>query len=523
MRNLVLVLGDQLTHDSEAFRDFDRSCDAVWMAEVEEEATYVWSHRLRLVYFFSAMRHFRKALKSKKIPVHYHPLQKDRRKDRGTDFAAVLKKDVRKLDPEKLVVVTPGDYRVLAALQQAAKAVGLPLEVRRDRSFFCSQEAFRDHARGKKSLVMEHFYRRMRREQNVLVKAGGKPVGGQWNFDRENRDSFGKQGPEKIPKRPLFSNDSITRDVLSLVRGRFGDHPGHLDGPLLPVTRRDSLKFLRHFIDRVLPNFGRYEDAMWVDEPFLYHSRLSALINVKLLHPEECVAAAVEAYDSGAAPINSVEGFVRQILGWREYIRGVYWLKMPEYGEMNYLGHTLDLPSFYWDGDTDMHCLRQSMAHVLSYAYAHHIHRLMVLGLFSLLYGAHPAKFHQWHMAMYADAIDWVSLPNTLGMSQYGDGGLVGTKPYCATGAYIDRMSNFCAPCRYQPRESIGEDACPFTTLYWEFLDRHDDKLKTNRRLAFQLRNLEKKRGKKDEMKAIRQAADRLRKKWRPQTRRGQS
>ncbi len=515
MRNLVLVLGDQLTHDSEAFQGFDRSCDAVWMAEVDREATHVWSHRLRLVYFFSAMRHFREELKSKQIPVHYHALQTDRRKERGGDFGTVLKKDVRRHNPKNLIVVTPGDYRVLAELRGTAKTVGLPLEVRPDRSFFCAREAFRDHARGKKSLVMEHFYRRMRKEHEILVEDGQKPVGGQWNFDRENRDTFGTKGPGTIAERPGFSQDAITREVLALVRLRYGHHPGRLDGPLLPVTRRDSRAFLQHFIEHILPNFGRFEDAMWAEEPFLYHSRLSALLNVKLLHPEECVTEAVEAHRRGA-PLNSVEGFVRQILGWREYIRGVYWLKMPQYGRMNYLKQTLELPSFYWDGNTEMFCLRESMNHVLRYAYAHHIHRLMVLGLFSLLYGAHPAKFHAWHMAMYADAIDWVSLPNTLGMSQYGDGGIVGTKPYCATGAYIHRMSNFCKLCRYDHRKSAGEEACPFTTLYWDFLDRHYKKLESNPRLAFQLRNVEKKRRQKDDMKAIRKQADRLRREWRP-------
>ena len=514
MRNLLLVLGDQLTHDSDAFQGFDPSSDAVWMAEVDREATYVWAHRLRLIYFFSAMRHFRQELKAKDVPIHYHALQTDRRKDRGTDFSTILTKDVRRHSPERLVVATPGDYRVLEELRVTAKTLGITLEVRPDRRFFCSRQAFQDHAEGKKSLVMEHFYRRMRKEHGVLMEDAKRPVGGQWNFDRENRENFGAKGPKKISKRPVFSRDKITQEVVAMVRKRYGDHPGRIDGPLLPVTRRDSRKFLKHFIQEILPDFGRFEDAMWAGEPFLYHSRLSILMNIGLLHPEECVSAAVQAHSRGEAPINSVEGFVRQILGWREYIRGIYWLEMPRYGKMNYLNHTLDLPSFYWDGDTDMLCMRESMNHVLSHAYAHHIHRLMVLGLFSLLYGVHPAKFHQWHMAMYVDAVDWVSLPNTLGMSQYGDGGVVGTKPYCATGAYIHRMSNFCGSCPYDYRETVGEKACPITTLYWEFLDRHYDKLKDNRRMGFQIRNLEKKRLEKDQMKAIGKHARALRKRW---------
>jgi deoxyribodipyrimidine photolyase-related protein len=279
-----------------------------------------------------------------------------------------------------------------------------------------------------------------------------------------------------------------------MVEQRFAKHPGTLDDFDLPVTHKQSLQMLRDFVDRQLPLFGKYEDAMWTDEAFLYHSRLSAPLNVKLLSSRACVEKAVDAYVSGHAPINSVEGFVRQILGWREFVRGIYWLHMPDYTDKNHMRHQAGVPQFYWDGETSMHCVQQSMLHVLRFGYAHHIHRLMVLGNLALLLGVHPKEFHEWHMAMYVDAIDWVSLPNALGMSQHGDGGIVGTKPYVSTGNYINKMSNFCGKCRYNYRSASGDDACPFTALYWDFLDRHYEQFSKNARMALQLKNLEKKR-----------------------------
>ena len=281
----------------------------------------------------------------------------------------------------------------------------------------------------------------------------------------------------------------------------------------LPVTRKQALTMLRDFVGRRLPHFGAYEDAMWTEEPFLFHSRLSTSLNLKLLNSRDCVDRAVAAYLSGDAPLNSVEGFVRQILGWREFIRGVYWLRMPEYGQGNYFEHELDLPSFFWDGNVSMECVRQSMQHVLQLGYAHQINRLMVLGNLALLLGVHPARFHDWHMALYLDAVDWVSLPNTLGMSQFGDGGIVGTKPYVSTGNYIHRMSNFCDRCRYDYRASSGPNACPFGTLYWDFLDRHFERLRSNQRMAMQLKNVQRKRN-SDQMVDIRERAIELRQMW---------
>jgi deoxyribodipyrimidine photolyase-related protein len=355
-------------------------------------------------------------------------------------------------------------------------------------------DEFREYADGRKSLLLENFYRQQRRKHEVLLTRKGQPVGGEWNYDSENRKPFGKEGPGDVRPPRRFRPDHLTREVMDMVGKRFADHPGSLEHFDLPVTHDEAMAAVRDFVEHRLCDFGTYEDAMWSDEPVLHHSRLSAALNVKLVSPRYCIDKAIEAFEGGHAPINSVEGFVRQILGWREFIRGVYWYHMPDYAELNALEcDDRDVPGFLWDGETDMRCVAQCMRSVIDRAYAHHIPRLMVLGQFALLSGVHPLRFHEWHMAMYADAVDWVSLPNALGMSQYGDGGIVGSKPYCASGAYINRMSNFCGECRYRHDQATGDEACPFTTLYWAFLDRHRKRFGGNRRMGLQLRNLERK------------------------------
>ena len=513
VRNLLVIMGDQLTHESAVFDDFEAARDAVWMAEVDHESTRFWYHKQHLVVVLAAMRHFRQELADKGQTVYYHELTADKAADRGPDFPSILRQDVAKLKPDKLVMVRPGDYQVLHALRQAADGLNLTLELRPDTHFYGSVADFRAYAEGKQRLRLEDFYRAMRQRHQILMTADNQPVGGRWNFDAANRESF-KDDPGPITGPHSFQTDEITEAVINLVEQRFGDHPGRLADFDLPVTHRQARTMLRDFVERSLPHFGRYEDAMWTDQPFLYHSRLSCPLNLKLLSPKTCVEAAVQAYDAGRAPLNSVEGFVRQLLGWREFVRGLYWLRMPEYAQQNYLAHDLGVPSFFWDGETDMACVRQAMQAVLKYGYTHHIQRLMVLGLLAQLLGVHPYKFHEWHMAMYLDAVDWVSLPNALGMSQYGDGGLIGTKPYCASGNYINKMSNYCQHCRYNYRQAVGETACPFTTLYWDFLDRHFEKLKTNGRMNFQLKNLEKRRRDQAEMAAIRQQAAKLKQQW---------
>lgn len=494
-RNLVIVLGDQLNHDSAAFDDFDPDCDQVWMAETQEEATHVWCHQYRLVAFFAAMRHFRDELQADGKSVLYHELTADKRKGRGSSFQSVLRESLTRKTFERLVLVQPGDARVCESLSACAVDLGIEMEQREDRSFYCRLDRFDAWVSGRKSLVLEQFYRLMRKEHDVLVEPDGKPTGGSWNYDSENRGTFGKQGPGTVPLPPSFKPDRVTRDVMTMVSKRFSDHPGGVDAFDLPVNRSQALVALDDFVTNRLTRFGDFQDAMWKDERFLYHSRLSHSLNLHLLNPREVVDSAVAAYREGTVPLNAVEGFVRQVLGWREYVRGIYWWKMPEYGELNALNCSpdQDVPSFFWDGKTDMVCVADAMRLLIDTAYAHHIQRLMVLGLYAQLIGVHPKKFNDWHLAMYADAIDWVSMPNTLGMSQYADGGIMATKPYCASGNYIRRMSNLCKTCRYKPEQSIGPEACPFTTLYWDFLDRHREQFAGNRRMLMQLKNLDRK------------------------------
>ena len=486
LRALVIVLGDQLELDASGFDGFDASADAVWMAEVAEESTHVWSSKPRTAMFLAAMRHFALALQHAGRALHYTRL--DAPGNAGS-LAAQLGADILRLKPARLVMTAPGDWRVLAAIQAVAAAHALPLDVREDRHFFCSVRDFAAHAKGRKSLRMEYFYREQRVRHRVLMQ-GDAPTGGQWNFDADNREAFDAAGPGAVPARVRFEPDAITREVIALVEQRFASHPGELDSFAWPLTRAQALQALQAFVSERLPLFGRYQDAMWPGDAWLYHSHLSAALNLKLLNPREVVAAAEAAYHAGQAPLASVEGFIRQILGWREYVRGVYWTQMPGYLERNALAAREDLPAWYWTGATDMACLRDALAQTLAHGYANHIQRLMVTGLFALMLGVDPKQVHAWYLAVYVDAVEWVELPNTLGMSQYADGGVMGSKPYIATGKYIQRMSPHCKGCRYDPAQSTGDKACPFTTLYWRFLMQHEATLARNPRMALQVKNL---------------------------------
>ncbi len=489
LRTLVLVLGDQLDADAAAFDGFDPQQDAVWMAEVVEESTHVWSSQQRIALFLSAMRHFAQHLKALGRPLHYRTLDTKSQADEPLGLADALQADLARLKPHSVVMTAPGDHRVLNHIKATVQAAGLPLEVRADRHFFTTVADFAAHAKGRKSLRLEYFYRELRQRHGILMDEG-QPAGGQWNFDADNRESFGKQGPGVLPQRATFEPDEITRDVIRLVENRFAKHPGTLESFAWPVTREQALQALERFITERLPLFGRYEDAMWPGEPWLYHSQLSAALNLKLLNAREVVAAAEVAYREGHVPLQSAEGFIRQILGWREYVRGIYWTQMPSYIERNALNAQQDLPAWYWTGQTDMACMKDAISQTLAHGYAHHIQRLMVTGLYALLLGVHPRQVHEWYLAVYVDAVEWVELPNTLGMGQFGDGGLMASKPYAATGKYIQRMGGPCANCRYDPALREGDQACPFTTLYWHFLMRNESLLKNNVRMALQLKNL---------------------------------
>jgi deoxyribodipyrimidine photolyase-related protein len=514
---LVIVLGDQLDRGGAAFDVFDRHRDRVWMAEVAEESTHVWTHKARIAVFLSGMRHFRDRLRADAIDVDYTELAAIAAADEPASLAGALQASLARARadgrlPDKLVVVEPGEWRVQAALSAAAVEAGIPLEIRSDRHFFTSRDEFAAHAKGRKQLRLEYFYRPLRERHGVLMD-DDQPAGGQWNFDAENRGTFAKSGPNRGPGRlpaPIrFSPDALTRDVIALVDARFAGHPGSLDAFDWPVTQDDARAALDDFLAHRLADFGRYQDAIWTGEPWLYHSRLSQCMNMKLLDPRDVVAGAERMWRAGKAPLEATEGFIRQVLGWREYVRGVYWHFMPEYEQRNALGADRPLPAFFWTADTEMNCLRDALSQTLRHGYAHHIQRLMVTGLFALLMGVKPQDVHRWYLAVYVDAVEWVELPNTLGMSQFADGGVMASKPYCASGAYIDRMSNACGGCRFNPKIATGADACPFTTLYWDFLARHEKLLKKNPRMAMQLKNLARKDA--VELRTIRRQADGLR------------
>ncbi len=483
VRHLLIILGDQLDRESSLFTGADPSHDRIWMAEVREEATHVPSHKARIAVFLSAMRHFRDELRDTGWTVEYREID-----PKPTSLGSELSSALERLKPVRIRVVQPGEYRVEQALQDLCPEI----EILEDHHFLASKEDFCKHAQGRKQLRMEYFYREMRRRYRVLLDNDENPAGGAWNYDTENRGSFGKHGPGLLPPPLATEPDDITRQVLRQVEAIFADHPGNLQHFDWPVTPADAERALNDFIAHRLPAFGAYQDAMWTAQPWLYHSRLSVALNLKLIHPRRVIAAAEDAYRKGLCSLAAAEGFIRQILGWREYVRGIYWLRMPEYAEANELGAHRPLPWFYWTGDTEMQCLSEALGQTLQYGYAHHIQRLMVTGLFALLLGVEPKQVHEWYLAIYVDAVEWVELPNTLGMSQFADGGVMASKPYAATGKYIDRMSNYCRGCRYDPAEAVGPNACPFTTLYWDFLLRHEDRLRKNQRMTMQVKNLDR-------------------------------
>jgi len=489
MRRLVLILGDQLNDDAAVFDDFDPEQDAVWMTEVRGEAEHVWSHKARIAMFFAAMRCFRDKLKQNGITVYYRELNAPGNQG---DLGSELKAAISKYSPQQLALTSPGEYRVREMLVQAAGELDLQIDIRCDKHFLCTDEEFQKHAEGRKQLRMEYFYREMRRRYNILMD-DDQPAGGSWNYDKENRGSFSQNGPGDIAEPVEFPPCETTREVLELVDRLFDDHPGSLEHFDWPVTAEQAEQALEDFIENRLPDFGKYQDAMWTDEPYLYHSRLSAAMNLKLIDPLQVVQAVEEAYQEGHAPLNAAEGFIRQILGWREYTRGVYWLYMPEYLQRNGLQADAPLPEFFWNGETEMNCLKQAIQQTLKFGYAHHIQRLMITGLFPLLLGVSPQAVHEWYLAVYVDAVEWVVLPISLRMSKHADGGVMGSKPYIASGKYIDRMSNYCSGCRFNPGEATGDDACPFTTLYWDFLMRHRKELEKNPRMSMQVKNLDRK------------------------------
>ncbi|MCJ8191834.1 cryptochrome/photolyase family protein [Sphingomicrobium aestuariivivum] len=475
---LVPVLGDQLSHDLASLPDEDPAACVVLMMEVWDEATYVKHHPQKIALLFSAMRHFAAELEEKGFTVDYVKLD-----DAGNSgsFTGEVERALERHEVEAIRIVEAGERRVMDAIAGWEHQFGLPMTILPDTRFICSIAEFCAWAQGRSGLRMEHFYREMRLKTGLLMD-GEEPAHGRWNFDAENRDSADPD--TDFPERPVFEPDNITQEVLDLVAGHFGDHFGSLEGFGWPVTAAQAGQALDDFIANRLPCFGATQDAMLTGKDFMNHALLSTSINCGLLDPLEVCRKAEQAYRDGKAPIEAVEGFIRQILGWREYIRGIYWWEDADYGEENFFGNRRHLPDFYWTGETDMHCMAEAVRTTREHAYAHHIQRLMVLGNFALIAGVRPDHVQDWFLTVYADAYEWVEQPNVVGMALFADGGDMASKPYAASGNYINKMSDYCRHCRYDVKKKTGEDACPFNALYWDFMDRNRDKLEGNHRIG---------------------------------------
>ena len=478
MKNLVLVLGDQLSRSLSSLNACPMEDTVVLMAEVQEEATYAAHHKKKIAFIFSAMRHFARELQADGWRVDYVKL--DDPSNSGS-FSGEVKRALASNHPGRVVLTEPGEWRVLQMMRGWEAAFGIPVRILRDSRFLASHDDFKRWAADRRQLRMEFFYREMRRSTALLMD-GSEPKGGRWNFNSENRKPA--SNALRMPEVPRFEPDQITREVLDLVKNRFDNHFGDLEPFWFAVTQHDAKRAFAHFLDQALPHFGDYQDAMLAREKFLHHSVASLYLNIGFLDPLDMCRRAEAEYRAGCAPLNAVEGFIRQIIGWREYVRGIYWLKMPGYDRLNFLEARRQLPDFYWGADTDMACVRACVAQTREEAYAHHIQRLMVTGNFALIAGIDPFEVHEWYLAVYADAYEWVELPNTLGMSLFGDGGLLGSKPYAASGNYINKMSDYCKGCAYDVKLRTGPKACPFNYLYWDFLIRNRQKLERSPRLA---------------------------------------
>ncbi|MBV7378590.1 cryptochrome/photolyase family protein [Maritimibacter sp. DP4N28-5] len=474
MTRLVLILGDQLSPNLSALEEADKSSDVIVMAEVHGEADSPKHHPQKIALIFSAMRKFAARLEGDGWDVRYARLD-DR--DNAQSISGELLRRAEETGANEVIATTPGDHRLIAMLDEH------PLKITRlpDTRFIATHEEFATWADGRKELRMEYFYREMRRKTGILMD-GDDPAGGKWNFDHDNRKPASNDLFREAP--PMFPPDETTKEVIALVEKEFSDHFGTLDTFGWPTTHEDAERAADHFFEHRLECFGDYQDAMLRGDPFLYHSILSSALNIGLLDPLELCKKAEEAYRSGNAPINAVEGFIRQILGWREYVRGLWAFEGPGYTERNILRYDRKLPWLYWGGETNMACLSEAVNHTKEYAYSHHIQRLMVTGNFALLAGVDPAEVHEWYLSVYVDAFEWVEAPNTIGMSQFADGGIIASKPYVSSANYIDKMSDFCETCHYSAKAKTGEGACPFNLLYWHFIDRHSQRFGNNPRMG---------------------------------------
>ena len=484
-RRIILILGDQLDEAHPVLSEYHPDTDIILMIESSIEAKYVWSHKARIAIFLSAMRHYADKLSRNGYTVKYI-------KESELSLVEAVRSEIKLYQATHLVFVTPGEFRLKAELESLANESSIHLRVLEDTHFYCSLDEFKEWVASKKELRLEYFYRYMRKKHDILINQDGTPVGGVWNFDDQNRRPFPKQGPGLIAPPLFFEQDQITQDVISYVNSRYPDHPGSLKNFRWAVTREQSLEAVHYFVRHRLVSFGMFQDAMWKKTPFGWHSILSAALNLKLLNPREVVSEVLKGYRENGLDLATVEGFIRQIIGWREFVRGVYYLDMPNLAEQNFYAHENALPDWYWSGKTKMNCIKDAIDQTLEYGYAHHIQRLMVTGNFALLAEVLPKAVSDWYLAVYVDAIEWVEMPNVLGMALFANGGRFTSKPYIASGAYINRMSNYCQGCAYQPGLKSGDSACPITTLYWNFLLKHQNSLEKNPRTRVMTVNLKR-------------------------------
>tara|TARA_Y100000389_G_scaffold113324_1_gene110471 strand:- start:369 stop:1889 length:1521 start_codon:yes stop_codon:yes gene_type:complete len=484
MSKIALILGDQLSENIATLKYIDKSKDFILMAEVKSEASYVKHHKHKIILIFSAMRHFAKELEQNGYQVIYS-------KYNDVNNSQTIKGEIKRVSQERglkqLIITKPGEYRLLKELESLQK--DYDINFHEDDRFFASLSTFNSWVKGRKELTLEYYYRKLRQDNQILMH-NNKPIGGKWNYDKENRKTI--KDSNIINKELKFDPDEITKEVIDLVKSEFKNNIGDADNFNYCVTKEDAQKAFQYFLDNNLESYGMYQDTMMDGQSFLFHSLISPYLNIGLLCPKYCCKMAQNYYHENKAPLNSVEGFIRQILGWREFIRGVYWHHMPGYCEKNFLNHKNDLPEFYWNANTKLNCLKNAIKSTINHAYSHHIQRLMITGNFALLTQIEVMQIHQWYLAVYIDAFEWVESPNTIGMSQYGDGGIVATKPYISGGAYINRMSNYCKNCYYDVKTIDSENSCPFNYLYWNFLIIHQDKFRKNHRMAIAYNNLDK-------------------------------
>ena len=486
MKSLRLIFGDQLSLNLACLEDADHENDLIVMMEVKEETHAIAHHRRKILFLFSAMRHFELELKTLSYKTKYFKLDDS---ENLQSFEENLRSIINQGDFDCLHITEPSEYRLHQEVLSWEDKLEIPVRIYDDNRFFLKKAEFSEYAKDKNNLLMEHFYHFMRKKTSYLMDCD-KPLGGKWNFDSHNRQRYDNKVP--IPDRPRFAPDSITQEVIVLIEENFANHFGSIDGFHECVNRRQALECLEFFAVYLIPHFGTYQDAMVDGEHLLFHSRISHLINAGLLSAKEVCERVLEIPIMNDQILYSIEGFIRQIIGWREFIRGVYWMKMPAYLDSNYFKAEGKLPNFYWTAITRMNCVSKVVQQTQETAYSHHIQRLMISGNLALLMGINPIEVHQWYLAVYDDAYEWVELPNTYGMALHADGGLLATKPYAASGNYINKMSNYCKGCTYKVKDKTGEDACPFNYLYWYFLHKNQQKLKNNHRLFMPLRNLDK-------------------------------